>query len=64
MNLIVYYDQKTIKTFVGDVGTINNVKMIMHEDEIYLNMKDLAEMFCLESEADELLKIYTYRKVE
>ena len=64
MNLIVYYDQKTIKTFVGDVGTINNVKMIMHEDEIYLNMKDLAEMFCLESEADEMLKIYTYRKVE
>ena len=62
-HIIVYVDQNEVRVFCGDIGTINNVRMIKQDGEIYMNMNDLAEMMCLKEEADELLNIYTYRSI-
>ena len=61
--IVVYLDQNIIKVFLGDIGTVDNVRMIEQDGEVYLNMKDLSKMLCLEEEADETLQIYTYRSL-
>jgi len=61
--IIVYSDKNEIKVFVDDIGTINNVRMIEQDGEVYLNMNDLARLLNIEKDDDDCLSVYTYRKV-
>ena len=62
--IIVYSDRKEIKVFIDDIGTINDVKMIEQDGEVYTNMNDLSKVFSLEKADDDSLSIYTYRGIK
>jgi len=62
--IIVYSERNEIKVFVDDIGTINDVKMIEQDGEVYINMIDLSKIFSLEKAADDSLSIYTYRGIK
>ena len=61
--IIVQADHATIKVFLNEFETLNKVRMISHENEVYMSMTDIANMLALKGDIDSLMNVYTFRKV-
>ena len=62
--LILYADKDTVRVFMDDMGTIDEITVIKADGRIYVDMDVLMNVIGWKLEdADSLMQVYTYRRL-